>query len=500
MKLFQQLLVAPAALGLMAPVAATASELNINDVSSYSDSGVATQSISNFSDVHPTDWAYQALNSMRKRVGCTAASPNGSMTRYEAAALLNKCLENVSQANEEEQTLIEEFSAELAVIRGRLDVLEEDLAGVEAGVFSTTTKLSGATTFVVGGISTETTPAVENQESVVFNYDTKISLESSFTGDDLLVQRLRVGNFDGQNNNDPFASGDTTLEVASSTTNSDDWTDSVTLDRSYYQFPIGDEGFTATIGAVVRQDDMLGVWPSAYPGDAVLDVLTYAGANAAYNLAVGPGAGITWANDQFSATALFVSQDGMDASSQENRQDGLLTAHGRDTVTGQLAWLGDNFTLAGVVTVDDNGNWNDSVDAGDYTAYGISGVYEFDAESQWIPASISAGAGWKSVDNHDNPDTRDNDIEDTQTWTIGAIWEDAFIDGNNLGFAIGTADSANLGHKDDDGYDNPLAYEFYYQMTVSDNVTVTPALFVVQRDGTLNDDEVGALVKTTFTF
>ena len=57
MKLFQQLLVAPAALGLMAPMAATAAELNINDVSTYSETGVASQSISNFSDVHPSDWA-----------------------------------------------------------------------------------------------------------------------------------------------------------------------------------------------------------------------------------------------------------------------------------------------------------------------------------------------------------------------------------------------------------------------------------------------------------
>ena len=36
MKLFQQLLVAPAALGLIAPMAANAAELNLNGVSDYS--------------------------------------------------------------------------------------------------------------------------------------------------------------------------------------------------------------------------------------------------------------------------------------------------------------------------------------------------------------------------------------------------------------------------------------------------------------------------------
>ena len=37
MKLFQRLLVAPAALGLLAPVSANANEINLNEISNYSD-------------------------------------------------------------------------------------------------------------------------------------------------------------------------------------------------------------------------------------------------------------------------------------------------------------------------------------------------------------------------------------------------------------------------------------------------------------------------------
>ena len=37
MKLFQRLLVAPAALGLMAPITANATEVNLNEISNYSD-------------------------------------------------------------------------------------------------------------------------------------------------------------------------------------------------------------------------------------------------------------------------------------------------------------------------------------------------------------------------------------------------------------------------------------------------------------------------------
>ena len=38
MKLFRSLLIAPATLGLLAPLSATANELNLNDVSGYSSS------------------------------------------------------------------------------------------------------------------------------------------------------------------------------------------------------------------------------------------------------------------------------------------------------------------------------------------------------------------------------------------------------------------------------------------------------------------------------
>ena len=69
MKLFQQLLVAPAALGLMAPMAANAAGLDIKGVSDYSASSEQVTSISQFQDVYPTDWAYQALSNLIERYG-----------------------------------------------------------------------------------------------------------------------------------------------------------------------------------------------------------------------------------------------------------------------------------------------------------------------------------------------------------------------------------------------------------------------------------------------
>ena len=77
MKLFQQLLVAPAALGFMA-TGANAAELNINGVSDYASSADQVTSITQFSDFYPTDWAYQALSNLVESYGRVAGYPNGT--------------------------------------------------------------------------------------------------------------------------------------------------------------------------------------------------------------------------------------------------------------------------------------------------------------------------------------------------------------------------------------------------------------------------------------
>ena len=290
------------------------------------------------------------------------------------------------------------------------------------------------------------------------NYDTILSLTSSFNGRDLLVTNLRSGNFSSST---PFA-GSAALETG--------WgsDDVVTVNRNYYQFPIGDD-VTATLGAVVRQDDMLAVWPSDYPSDTVLDVMTYAGANATYNLALGTGAGLAYEKDGFSASLSYVGTDGNDASK------GLLTDEGADDVTVQLGYSLGNYRTAVAYTSSDTGT-----DSNDYDAFALSGAWT-PAEAGVLP-SISAGLGTKSPEEGD----------DEFTWTVGLQWTDAFAVGNTLGFGLGSAEAWV-----DDSDDEPMAYEVWYQIGVSDNITVTPALFSIEQDG---DDITGAIVKTTFSF
>ena len=56
-----------------------------------------------FTDVLPTDWAYQALTNLVEQHGCVAGYPDGrfqgqqAISRFEAAALLHACLDRDSR-------------------------------------------------------------------------------------------------------------------------------------------------------------------------------------------------------------------------------------------------------------------------------------------------------------------------------------------------------------------------------------------------------------------
>ena len=60
-------------------------------------------SVSQLSDVRPTDWAFQALQSLVERYGAIAGYPDGTfkgnraLTRYEFAAGLNAALDRLSE-------------------------------------------------------------------------------------------------------------------------------------------------------------------------------------------------------------------------------------------------------------------------------------------------------------------------------------------------------------------------------------------------------------------
>jgi hypothetical protein len=76
-----------------------------------------------------------------EKYGCVAGYPNGTykfnqaMTRLEAAALLNACLDRVTEVTDGLQRLMEEFKKELAVLKGRVDGFEAKVGSLEPSSF-----------------------------------------------------------------------------------------------------------------------------------------------------------------------------------------------------------------------------------------------------------------------------------------------------------------------------------------------------------------------------
>jgi hypothetical protein len=527
MKLFQKLLLAPAALGLMAPVAASASELNIAGVSQYGSEEQVT-SITQFSDVQPTDWAYQALSNLIERYGCVAGYPNGTyrgsraMTRYEAAALLNACLDRVTEVTDELKRLMKEFEKELAVLKGRVDGLEAKVAELEATQFSTTTKLKGIATFVMGannysGSNDAFVDALKaGQGATTFNYDSRLIFDTSFTGKDLLRTTLRAGNF-GQTAYANNVLPNNGLEVAFQ--EGEAGSNIVGINRLFYQFPAGD--FTITVGGRVRQDDMLAMWPSVYPADTVLDVFTYAGSPGAYNLTLGAGAGIWYEKNGFSASINYVAQD---AQNGDPTKGGVGTSGSNESFTAQVGYAGNNW---GAAVAYNYGNGT-SIPAGTPLAsfgnangfdYGLEGVtsntiglsaYWQPSESGWVP-SISTGWGITGLGGNLGVDGQRVDMSGTriQSWYVGLQWDDAFVKGNALGMAVGQSPFITQNPTDQGGTPNDgnYAWEWWYKFQVTDNISVTPALYYLSQTagqiGKVGDNSVnnfGGIVKTTFKF
>ncbi|NJO72692.1 MAG: iron uptake porin [Leptolyngbyaceae cyanobacterium RM1_406_9] len=168
-------------------------------------------SVSQLSDVQPTDWAFQALQSLVERYGVIAGYPDGTfrgnraLTRYEFAAGLNAALDRIDElvdvglANAVLQAdlatlerLQQEFAEELSALRDRVDRLEARNAELAANQFSTTTRLTGEAIFAING----GTQSGVIDPNVIFFSRVRLNLETSFAGEDLLLTQLQAGSSD----------------------------------------------------------------------------------------------------------------------------------------------------------------------------------------------------------------------------------------------------------------------------------------------------------------
>ena len=488
------MLVAGAALSLVAPIASQAADVNLDDMKSYSNSSNSSSISNDYLNIEPGDFIHQSINDLAKSRGCSVDISDRSISRYEAASIVNSCLGNVAEVSTIERSLIDEFSSELALIRGRIDGIEARLNEFEAGTFSSTTVMDGKAVFALMGVNgndewsaAETTTMGSTwtqNEKVTAAYVYQMNLNTSFTGDDNLYVRLKTQNGWVNMRSKP---GNYHNEAGGGT-------GTVTVDKIWYTFPIG-ERWEATVGPRIENYYMLAATPSVYK-PKVLKAFRFGGHGAAFGATTSTGLGLKYVADNGFASSLTVNSEGGDDSA------GFLTNEDSSKINLQVAYTKDNYHLSGTYTTQSNG-WDEwhyySTQTLDQAFDGADG---FALRGWWRPEetgtvvpSVSVGYDTMTFTGHATGYT------DASGYSVGLNWSDSFQAGDTVGVAFGQpikgTDNNDGNVKDID----PFLWEAYYSFRPNDSIEITPGVFGgsdVHSD--TDDDLFGAVVTTTFRF
>ena len=251
------------------------------------DSMSQVTNVTQLRDVSPGDWAFEALRSLVERYGCIAGYPDGtyrgnrSTSRYEFAAGLNACLQQIERiittggegfASRKDletlQRLVEEFKPELTALGTRVDKLDGRVAFLEDHQFSTTTKLNGLAWINITGATAgrdvqveainATSPDVRfagrgadgrplvqkvGNPSITMSTLTWLTFNTSFSGKDLLVTQLAAGN--GLSPGNQFASAGLFNTVGvpflDQTAGPNNGLTEVVIHDLFYQFPVSNK-------------------------------------------------------------------------------------------------------------------------------------------------------------------------------------------------------------------------------------------------------------------
>ncbi len=509
-------------------------------------------SVSQLSDVRPTDWAFQALQSLVERYGCIAGYPDGTfrgnraMTRYEFAAGLNACLDKVNElikagttnlATKDDlaklQRLQEEFAAELATLRGRVDALEARTSELEANQFSTTTKLKGEAIFSVA----DTTKNNHSDTQTVFNYRVRLNLLTSFTGKDTLITGLQAynirsfgpqlglstGAFSGLSDSQAKLSFEPQFPGINPQNLSSIGANTVELYKLLYVFPVSNS-ITLFAGPKAETSDAFqAITPFA--GEGQESISRFGGYNPVVRVSGGTSGtglasagGFIWnVSKKVNLTALYGSVNAalpadlgfpatplgaglfngstiaaaqLTIKPSSSIDIGLNYAYSRHELNILATGLSDA-DLGSIL-----GRNREPVSGGvTMNSFGGTATWRFSPK-----VAVSTYGGWIIADAE-----RSNASTTFNSWMVGLHFRDLLAQGNNAGILFGQPldrDSVSGGARFQTNKATPYHLEAYYRFRVNDNISITPGAFVLfNPEGTKNNDTVGVgVLRTTFSF
>ncbi|WP_404783709.1 iron uptake porin [Altericista sp. CCNU0014] len=453
-------------------------------------------SVSQLSDVQPTDWAFQALQSLVERYGCIAGYPDGTFrgnraaTRYELAAALNACLDQIGDrfATKEDlaavQALQEEFKTELATLKGRVDGLEARTKTLEAQQFSTTTKLQGQAIFGVQYGDRLNTAGTDSRATAIARV--RLSFNTSFNGSDLLETTLETGNggtdFVGGSGLALDGSG---VDYAGAGPN-------VTLQRLAYSFK-PTKNLSVTVGPVLEAADFIDA--NSYANDEAEDFSSSFFINNPLIVATEPGAGagFDWnvAGGPFSIRAAFVASNATNSA-------GNIDLDG-DGIPENGGLSGDPYQASAELEYAKSFGKEDKNKIAVRLQYTRSSVFNLhqnvvglNAEATFGRFGVFGRAGYSIDPTFTNVKQADYFL----TWMAGAGVRDLFIPGSLLAVAGGQP----LVIQGEQGPEQ-TNFEAFYRFPINDNISITPAVIVIADPANGSGEPIiQGMLRTTFSF
>ncbi|BAU64430.1 putative porin [Stanieria sp. NIES-3757] len=516
---------------LAAPEGNRLVEQNYQDYLLESNASISqVTSVSQLRDVQPTDWAYQALQTLVERYGCIVGYPNQTyrgnqaISRYEFAAGLNACLNQIERLIASSETvaredldaikrLTQDFQTELATLRGRVDNIEDRTAFLEDYQFSTTTKLLGQVIWSVDDTFGDAIDGDNDDTQTRLAYRIRLNLESSFTGRDTLRTRLQVGNFDAI----APLTGTNMVRL-----NYDDNSDNqVQIPHLWYFTPLTENlalrggpvgiGYTDLVDTLTPPgiaDDGLGV-PSKF-GEY----------NPVYRRG-GGGAGINWQIiDNVELSVGYVAGDA------NNPEEGNGLFNGTYHALAQLAWKGENAAIGFAYSHSyyPQGKTNLMSDTGSFLAiqpfgeniatsgdfYTLQGFYQITPKLQvhgwggYVKARAHGSGLSNFVDGTEIATTQfvsDNDSADIWYGAVGLTFPDLGGEGNLGGVVVGIPPVVTDSDVQDEP-DNAYHIETFYRFQINDYIAITPGFWAVinpENDSDNATQWVGH-IRTSFNF
>ena len=476
-------------------------------------------SVSQLSDVQPTDWAFQALQSLVERYGCSVGYPNQTyrgnqaLTRYEFATGLNACLDRIREliatgttdtVTKSDlatlQALQEQFATELAILRGSIDGLEQRTTQLEATQFSTTTKLFGEAIFAVTGIFGREKAATINanrseslNESVIFSDRIRLRLSTSFSGQDSLQIRLQAANT-------PNLRAVTGTSMARLGFDSPARGNEVGVNQLFYRFPISTSARVTMMasGSLFDVVDPLNPWLAS---DGTGSPFLFGNRSPIYREELGgSGAGVSYdLSSQFNLAFVYL------ATGSTNPSLGLF--NGSYSALGQLTWKPSNDTKIALV-------YSRSYNAIDINAGSENANAPFGNASNSITANsyglvstirISPGfviGGWTGFVEATAEDLPGSPTATIVYYAVTLAFPDLGKSGNLAGIVLGQPPKIThneFGAKDPDDSFNLQAF---YRFQMNDHISITPSLFVIinPEHNRNNDTLYIGTIRTTFVF